>query len=484
MITYGISANEHEAAIAVAHDDHVVFASRSERYSRLKNDPHLNALLVSEASRFGAPDQIVWYEQPLKKRLRKLWAGQYAGVLREDGERYLRRFGLKAPVKYIGHHECHAANGFYTSGFDRAAVLVIDAIGEWDTISMWRGHGPTLECIFRQQYPHSLGLLYSAFTQRIGLKPNEEEYILMGMAAYGEARYSSLIRDDFVQSFEAPDLVLKVDVHRGVQDWRRNLIDAWDIAASVQLLTEQVVLGLCRWLADATGESNLVLSGGLAMNCVANSKVAASGLFKEVWVSLDPGDAGSALGAIAASRRNPLVFDGPFLGHDIARALEVDRIVDLLVRGEVVGVANGRAEFGPRALGNRSLLIDPRSAKAKEKLSAIKRRELFRPFAPAVLARDAKKHFDLPVERSPYMQFVGTVRDPDSFPAISHVDQSARVQTVGPEHEALEQILSRFEEQTGCSMLLNTSLNVKGEPLVNTWEDAQRFASLSGVRVF
>ena len=196
MIIYGISANEHDASLAVVRDEDILFASNAERYSRKKNDPYLNESLIAEARGYGEPDLIVWYEKPLLKRTRKLWAGQYKDVLRSDGSTYLRQFNFDAPVRYVGHHESHAASGFFTSPFDKAAILIVDAIGEWDTISAWEGCGRSLKKFWSQRYPHSLGLLYSAFTQRVGLKPNEEEYILMSMAAYGKAIYHDLIWEE------------------------------------------------------------------------------------------------------------------------------------------------------------------------------------------------------------------------------------------------------------------------------------------------
>ena len=280
MNIYGVAANEHDASLAVVKDRDILFASHAERYSRKKNDPHLNEALLTEARAYGEPDLVVWYEKPFRKRLRKLWAGQRDHVLRRDGAAYLRRFKFDAPVRYVGHHESHASAGFFTSPFDSAAILVVDAIGEWHTISAWKGRGRSLKKLWSQSYPHSLGLLYSAFTQRIGLKPNEEEYILMGMAAYGEPIYRDLIRQDFIARFDPPQLVLKENVHRGIRWWRPEFQDSENIAASIQRVTEEVLVGLTRWLATATGERNLVLMGGVALNCVANTKLALEGPFE------------------------------------------------------------------------------------------------------------------------------------------------------------------------------------------------------------
>jgi carbamoyltransferase len=485
MIIYGISANEHDACLAVVRDNDILFASHAERYSRKKNDPHLNSALIAEARTFGDPDLIVWYEKPFLKRTRKLWAGQYEHVIRPDGANYLKGFGLHIPVRYSGHHESHAAAGFFTSPFEQAAILVVDAIGEWETISAWRGEGRVLRRIWSQSYPHSLGLLYSAFTHRLGLKPNEEEYILMGMAALGEPIYREKILEDFVTLFEPPRLILKKNVHRGIKWWLPECEDHENIAASIQNVTEEILVGIARWLAKTTGERNLVLAGGVALNCVANSQIARAGLFDNIWIMPDPGDGGSSLGAVAAHTRTPLNWIHPYLGHNIDRPLDVDAAAQALARGEIIGVANGKAELGPRALGNRSLLSDPRGPLVKDRVNKMKLREPFRPFAPIVMAEHAHLYFDMPVETSPYMQFVARVRQPELFPAITHCDGTARVQTLtSTQNPAIYELLKRFHTLTGCAILLNTSLNVKGEPLVNTLEDAERLAKLWGIRVY
>lgn len=486
MLTFGISANEHDAALAVIDGDQILFASHSERYSRCKNDPHLHPDLVEEALSYGVPDQIVWYERPLRKRSRKLYAGQLDAVLRTDGGTYLRRrFGLTTPVVYVGHHASHAAAGFFTSSFDEAAIVIIDAIGEWTTISVWEGRGQYLRCLWRQCYPHSIGLLYSAFTQRCGFKPNEEEYILMGLAAYGEPKYVDLIRDDLIEDIPPPHFRLKANVHRGVLWWRPEIEEHEHLAASIQTICETYLVSLARWTRERTGLRNIVLGGGVALNCVANTRVARESGFERIWIFPNPGDAGSSVGAVAALRRQKLDFTNAFLGHDIRRPFNIAGAVADLAAGVAIGIATGRAEFGPRALGHRSLLCDPRGRDAKDRVNGIKQRELFRPFAPAVLAEHASAYFDMPTPASPYMQFVSRVRQPDLFPAITHIDGTARVQTVAQEENpTLHALLSRFYNLTGCPMLLNTSLNIKGEPLVNTWEDAQRFSARYNVKIY
>jgi carbamoyltransferase len=485
VIIYGVSANEHDAALAVARDSKLLFASHSERYSRLKNDPHLNAGLIQDAASYGSPDLVVWYERPFLKRLRKAWSGQYADVLKSEGRAYLQRYGINAPIRHFGHHECHAAAGFYTSPFDEAAVLVIDAIGEWDTISIWHGRGKELRRIYSQAYPHSLGLLYSAFTRRIGFKPNEEEYIVMGMAAFGRPIYAEQIIGDFVARFDPPCFMLRENVHRGIGGWRPELTASADIAASIQKVTQDVIRSLASWIAQELKLKNLVFGGGVALNCVANSELARAGCFKDIWIAPDPGDAGSSIGAIAAYRRERLDVSGPYLGHAIDRPFDRDAAVRALLDGEIVAVASGRAEFGPRALGNRSILADPRQPDTKTRVNAIKGREEFRPFAPVVLEELAADYFDLPVIRSPYMQFVAKIREPVKFPSVSHVDGTARIQTVSKnDNTNLFSLLTEFYEASGCPMLLNTSLNVRGEPLVNSWADAQKFERATGIRVY
>jgi carbamoyltransferase len=485
MITFGISANEHDASIAVIRDNEIVFASHSERFSRIKNDPHLHQGLISEALKFGNPELIVWYEKPFSKRLRKFWAGQYDHVLRTDGRAYLRKFGLTAPVEYVSHHESHAAGGYYTSPFDNAAILVVDAIGEWETLTAWHGRGEKLQKLASQRYPHSLGLLYSAFTQRVGLKPNEEEFILMGMAAFAEPEYFDVIWNDFILLLDPPVFRLRENVHRGVRWWRPELQDKAKLAASIQKVTERILVSFAKWLERVCDTRCLVLMGGVALNCVANSKIAEETSFDSIWIMPSPGDAGSSIGAVAAHLRRHLHWRDPYLGLDIARPFDGESALSELLQGRPIGIANGRAEFGPRALGNRSLLADPRIPAMKNGVNDIKKREKFRPFAPVVMAEHARAHFEMPVLESPYMQFVGKVRQPDFLPAISHVDGTARIQTVSEaQHPQLYNLLSEFYKKTGCPILLNTSLNIKGEPLVNSWADAVRFENLYGVRVF
>lgn len=307
----------------------------------------------------------------------------------------------------------------------------------------------------------------------------------MGMAAYGEPIYRDLIWQDFIATVDPPLILLSQNVHRGIRGWRPEIEDGPSIAASIQQITEELMVGLASWVAKAVRSKNLVLMGGVALNCVANTKIAESGLFEDVWIMPNPGDGGASIGAVAAYTAERVGWVHPFLGHDIDRPFDVSRAAEALAAGEVVGIANGRAEFGPRALGNRSLVADPRGAGTKDKVNAIKLREPFRPFAPAVMAQHARDYFEVALPNSPYMQFVAKVRHPAQFPAICHEDDTARLQTVTQaENPSFYRLLEEFHKRTGCPMLLNTSLNLKGEPLVNTWSDAERFAAKTGVRVF
>jgi carbamoyltransferase len=489
MLIWGISALSHDAALAVVDNDQVLFAAHAERYSRVKNDPFLNSGILTAAARYGRPDAIAWYERPLLKKVRHLRARQWRNVTdRADlPARYLKTldapFRLPEPT-FLGHHESHAAAGYATSPFTDCAVIVADAIGEFDTFTVGRyDGGGRLHVLHRQRYPHSLGLLYSAFTRRCGFKPNEDEYIIMGMAAFGEPRYADAIREAWIDP-SPPSFRLRANVHRGIGQW---LPDARreDLAASVQLVTEEVMLGAARWARAHTGCADLVLMGGVALNCVANARIARTGLFDRLWIFPNPGDAGSSLGAAAALSGRKLGWRGPYLGTDIDRPRQTDELVKTLATTGIAAVANGRAEFGPRALGNRSLLADPRPADMKDRVNQVKGRERFRPFAPVIRQERAAEFFDLPLPASPYMQYTAPCREPDRFPAIAHVDGASRVQTVTrEEHPGMYDLLTAWEEATGCPMLLNTSLNSRGEPLVDTWDDALRFSHRENIPLY
>ena len=482
MLIWGISANSHDAAITVVQDKEILFASQSERYSGVKNDAHLNSDIVADAYRYGEPDEVVWYERPLMKSLRQLQAGQ--GWVNNNAKQYVRNYGISAPVITVDHHHSHAAGSYYTSNFDEAAVLVIDAIGEFDTTTIWHGKGTKLEKKFSIKYPDSLGLWYSAMTQRVGLKPNEEEYILMGMAAYGDPlKYTAMILEDFFDSRHI--LKLNQNLHRGCMWWRPELTteqDMYDIAAATQFIYEMCFHDLVDEAKKLTGSKNLVLGGGCALNCVANS--IAFQYFERVWIMPNPGDAGNSLGAITAHQQEFLNWRGPYLGLDIGTKYPTEQLIETLQQDKIAGVAFGRAEFGPRALGHRSLLADPRGDDIKDQVNAIKKRQKFRPFAPAILAEHAHEYFHMPTAESPYMQYTAMCKHPLAFPAIIHADGTSRVQTVSKtDSPDFYDFLQAWYHETGCPMVLNTSLNIKGKPMVNTTEDAKEFEAMYNVPV-
>ena len=486
---WGISALNHDASITVVRGNEILFAGHAERYSRVKNDYKLNGALIYEASKFGSPDQIVWFEKPYAKKLRQAYAGQWSEVISQSPKSYLKEMGLGGiPVEYVPHHMSHAAAGYYTSPFQDATVIVVDAIGEWDTISVWEAEGNSMRKVHSTQYPNSLGLLYSAMTQRIGLKPNEEEYILMGMAAYGKPRFFDDIMKDFVEYVGGPELVLRENLHRGIRGWKEELTteaEYMDLAASIQMFAEDFMVEIATWASKNLKSKNLVLMGGVALNCVANEKVARLNLFNDIWIMPNPGDAGSSLGCVAAYTQEKLNWVSPYLGTEITRPFVPNRVADSIIEHKIIGVATGRAEFGPRALGNRSLIADPRGNSIKARVNSIKKRQQFRPFAPIVMEQFAHDYFDMPVKTSPYMQFTAPCKRPDLFPAICHVDGSSRVQTLNREQNpVIYEMMEAFYNKTGCPIILNTSLNIKGEPLVDTWEDAVKFRKRHNVPMF
>jgi len=437
----GISEGFHDAAICVLDDNKIVFASHAERHSRKKGDKYLHLYQLSKI-RDNRDAIVAYYEKPFSKNLRRLYAGQ-------KWKKPRIRYDLS-----FRHHESHAAAGYYTAPFDDCNIIVVDAIGEWDTVSIW----DNMKKVKSWKYPYSLGLLYSAITQRIGLKPNEDEYITMGMSAFGEPLYDL-------------EPLLLMNNHRGVGNvWKDARPE--DLAASVQALYEKKLLEL----VDMCPKKNIILMGGCALNCVANSKIQG----KNIWIMPSPGDAGSALGAAALVQKKKLQWEGPYLGTDIDRPIWVHGVIQELVKNRVCGIAHGRAEFGPRALGNRSLLGDPRYD-IKDTVNDIKRRQRFRPFAPAILEEYADEYFEGPMNE--YMQFVATAKH--DYKSVTHVDGTARVQVVKKNCKSvIRPILEEWYDATGCPMLLNTSLNIKGEPMVDSPRDATRFMEKYNVQVF
>lgn len=493
----GISAGFHDAAVAVIADKQVKYASHSERYSKQKHDKNLHIAQFSNG-RMSDVNTVAYYEKPLPKYLRMLYAGQTpqwqsarSTVLGKD--LYLAQL-KHCEFENHSHHLSHAAAGFQTSQFYDAICVVIDAIGEWDTISIWhaeynlQGYAD-YEKLWSMRYPNSLGLFYSAITEYLGLRPNDDEYITMGMAAYGTP-----IIADMLDAMLFDGLQTKHNLHIGLPAWCRSQLDNYshyDVAASAQAVIERklhTVFARARKLAKEHCTENLVYMGGVALNCSANTHVLQG--WKDVWIMPAPGDAGSAIGAAALSYGRRIRNFHPYLGTVIPGNYPVDNLVHYLLKYKIAGVANGAAEFGPRALGNRSLLADPRGSEIKDAVNEIKRRQKFRPFAPVILEEHAGDYFDMAAipnasKTSPYMQYVVKCLKPDEFPAIVHADNTSRVQTVGKHcPSGIRQLLEAWYAATGCPMLLNTSLNIRSMPMVNDATDAAAFEKKYNVKVF
>jgi len=432
----GVSEGYHDASVCVLQGTEITYASHAERYSRRKLDPWLHPVQRERL----VDTHVAFYEHPWLRHSRRLYAGQR-----------FQRCRTRFDVAY-GHHQCHAAAGYFTSPFDDCNILVVDAIGEWDTVSIW----DNMTKLKSWRYPRSLGLLYSAVTQRIGLVPNRDEYITMGMAAYGEPCHDL-------------SFLLEENLHRGCRDLLPNARDE-DLAASVQALYQAQLLEL---VAQCPRE-DVVLMGGCALNCVANSKITG----KRLWIMPNPGDGGSSLGAAALVHRQKLAWRDPYLGYRLPRS-NPSEVVGELARSKMCGVASERAEFGPRALGNRSLLADCRYD-LQDTVNTLKKRQRFRPFAPAILEEFAEEYFDGPMNE--YMQFTCTARH--DYRSVTHVDGSARVQVVKPDcSSVIRPILEEWYELTGIPMLLNTSLNIKDEPMVNDERDVARFVAQHRIAV-
>lgn len=465
MLIFGINETSHDASLSVIEDGQILFAGHAERYSKQKNDWYINDDLIKNALRYGYPDHIAYYEKPLLKASRLALRGG-SGDWRP---KYFidNMFGKRLPTTYFKHHYSHAAAGYYTSSFDDAVIVVLDAIGEYNTSTIWIGEGEKIKLKYKQNYPTSFGLFYSAFTQLIGLMPNQEEYIMMGMAAYGDwTKYYRKV-DDYFPSYSRQ----KYNFHKGIHDWAMPITeqDKFDIAAAVQVVYEQRLNDFMHMAYTLTGKNNLVFMGGCALNSSANTLL--WNIFDDIWIMPNPGDAGSSLGAAAALYGKHVEWKTPYLGYDLGGEYPVQQIVDGILKDGVVAVATGKAEYGPRALGNRSILADPRDPNIKDKVNRIKQRELFRPFAPVVMAEHAHEWFDMDFE-SPYMQYTVRCLQPDKIPSVVHKDGTSRVQTVTREqHAGLYEALEKFYLATGVPVLLNTSLNIKGQPLLNDEND-------------
>lgn len=430
----GISEGFHDACKAIVAENEILYAGHAERYSRIKNDKILHPDMPENQ---GA---TIFYEKPFLKNTRRLWAGQ--------SWKKRKKYDM-----YLSHHWSHAAAAYYTRPFPQQPVcVVIDAIGEWDTASIWWKK----KKVWSMKYPKSLGLFYSAVTRYIGLKPNEDEFITMCLAAYGKNHRWEY--DPYLNYHKGGEF-------SGVKE---------DIAACTQRILEQEIMKIM-WHARKYSEY-LCYGGGVALNCVANSKI--QHMWKDMWIFPNPGDGGSSLGAALDFYGKRIDFKDCFLGHEIEGELNPKEVVDHLLKEGVCGVANGKAEFGPRAFGNRSLLADPRKD-IKDTVNNIKKRQKYRPFAPAILEEYADKYFNGPMNQ--YMQFVAKAKH--DYDSVTHVDGTARVQVVKDDNSNMRKVLEEWYERTQCPMLLNTSLNIKGEPLVNTLEDAQRFTQLNKVPV-
>ena len=485
----GLSCGFHDAAVSVIDSSgNIAFAGHSERYSKNKHDDNLCGSILTDALQYTENYQIHYYERPVLKYLRQLVAGQKPvlanlNVKNIIGSNNMKLLGNKKVYTH-NHHLSHAAAGFQTSPFDDATVVIIDAIGEFDTITIWHAEYDTdtgraeYKKLWSQSYPHSIGLFYSAMTDSVGLRPLDEEYILMGMAAYGSPKVNltELIADE-------TNLTFSYNLHKGIDPALIKGADQYDIAASSQALVETLIINVIKKSKSLGRSNNLVYGGGVALNCSANRLLGE--YYNNIWIMPNPGDAGSSLGAAALGYRYKIHWTDAFLGHNIAGPYPVDNIIKELNDNKIVGVASGRAEFGPRALGNRSLLADPRGQEIKDKVNGIKRRQKFRPFAPVILEELADQYFDMPPgwSDSRYMQSVARCRHPDLFPAIVHHDGTSRVQTVPKDDSGIRRLLEKWYALTGCPMLLNTSLNIRGEPMVNDRSDADRFEMMYGITV-
>ena len=472
MIILGVNETSHDASLSLIKNGKILFAGHAERYSKEKNDWYINDRLVNDALSYGTPDAIAYYEKPLLKASRLL--------LRGGSGDWKPKFNIPGiPRKSFSHHYSHAAAGYYTSSFSDAVIVVLDAMGEYNTSTIWVGVGEEIKLKYRQNYPISFGLFYSAFTQLIGLMPNQEEYIMMGMAAYGDWRRYYKEVDEYFPKYDQQ----KYNFHKGINDWGILITeqDRFDIAAAVQVVYEQRLNEFMLMAKRITGKSNLVFMGGCALNSSANTLL--WNIFDMIWIMPNPGDAGSSLGAAAALYGKHLDWKTPYLGYDLGGEYPVQQIVDGILKDGVVAVATGKAEYGPRALGNRSILADPRDPLIKNKVNLIKQRELFRPFAPVVMAEHASKWFDMDFE-SPYMQYTVKCLQPDKIPSVVHEDGTSRVQTVTKEqHPGLYRVLNKLYLKTGVPLLLNTSLNIKGHPLLSDEDDVLLWEGTYGQKI-
>jgi carbamoyltransferase len=476
MIILGINETSHDASVSLIQDGKILFAGHAERYSKEKNDWYVNDSLINDALSYGIPDHIAYYEKPLLKASRLLLRGGSGDWLPRYSIK--NRFGGKTPSTYFKHHYSHACAGYYTSKFDDAVIVVLDSIGEYNTSTIWTGVGNKVRLAHKQNYPFSFGLFYSAFTQLIGLMPNQEEYIMMGMAAYGNKdKYYKKVNEYFPNINNQ-----KYNFHKGITDWGWvNEQDKFDIAAAVQFVYELRLSEFMNFAKQITGKKKLVFMGGCALNSSANTMLWK--LFDDVWIMPNPGDAGSSLGAALALYGKHIDWETPYLGYNLKGEYPVNKIIESIQQHKIAVVASGRAEYGPRALGNRSILADPRDANIKDKVNLIKQRELFRPFAPVVMEEFASEWFDMDFA-SPYMQYTVKCLKPDLIPSVVHKDGTSRVQTINAtQHPGLHMVLRKWYWQTGVPVLLNTSLNIKGQPLLNDENDIIKWEQTYNIKI-
>jgi len=571
MNILGISAFYHDSAAALVRDGEIIAAAQEERFTRKKHDNRfptnaVNYCLDAGGLTAGQLDYVVFYEKPLIKFERLLetyiayaprgfrqflmampvWLRQKLHLPREMDKALKGRY--KGRYVFVEHHESHAASAFFPSGFDEAAILTMDGVGEWATAGFGTGKGNRIQLTNVIHFPHSLGLLYSAFTYFTGFRVNSGEYKLMGLAPYGDPVYYDAIKDNLIDI--KPDGSFRLNMsylpycHKTVMTGKKfeRLFDGplrkpestltqreMDIAASIQKVTEEIMLLAARHVYRQTGMKNLVLAGGVALNCVGNGRILREGPFENIWIQPAAGDAGGALGAALFVWYQLLDNQRKVDGQDLQQAsllgpaysneqirefLDsvgaqydsftdseqlIDKVADLIDEGKVVGWFQDRMEFGPRALGNRSIIGDARSEKMQSIMNLkIKFRESFRPFAPCVLRENLHDYFEMRNgQESPYMLLVASVKQDkrmslpeetkslkgldrlkvkrSTVPAITHVDHSARIQTVDAgRHPKLHRLMRRFNEKTGCPVIINTSFNIRGEPIVCSPEHAYR----------
>lgn len=474
----GINALNHESSVSVVDScGNILFSSLSERYSKIKNDMYLNDEMMKNVINTYNPNKIFWYENNTVKKIRKFITQEPKNI---SPQNYIKKYTNKKLI-YSNHHLSHAAAGFATSKFKESCVLVIDSIGELSCTSLWFASTKNQKCeyklLWESLYPNSLGLFYSSFTKKIGYKPNEEEYILMGLSAFGNSDLlSNKITNDFITLKKNGHYSIKQNLHRGLieENYLMNEKNE-DIAYATQKTFEVVLEHILFNIKEIS--DNLVYVGGCALNCVANRLLPK--YFKNVWIMPNPGDGGLSLGCIASTMKIKLNWTGPYLGYDVLGEYPIKDAVDVLKVKKIVGICKGKSEFGPRALGNRSLFADPRDKNIKILVNNIKQREQFRPFAPVIKIENFKKHFNSQIQESPYMQYAVGYKYPQEYSSICHVDNTSRVQTVSKEnHYDLWNLLDLWEKETNCPMLLNTSLNIKGQPIINDENDMKNFSSL------